>query len=75
MAFDTTNVKSIFQSVTFWGSAITAFAIALPSVAAKLGITTANTAAIAQWIIGAAGTVIAIYGRFSAKQSVSLTGK
>lgn len=75
MAFEPGNVKSIFQSTTFWGSVITALAIAAPTFAAKLGITSANTAAIAQWIVGAAGTVITIYGRFTATQQVTLTGK
>jgi len=75
MTFNNTAVKSIFSSVTFWGSILTAFGIAAPSVAAKLGITSANSATIAQWIVGAAGTVVTIYGRFTATQAVSLTGK
>ncbi len=74
MTFNVTQAKSIFQSVTFWGAALTAFAIALPSISAKFGITTANTAVVAQYIVQAVGVVITIYGRFTAKQVVTLTG-
>lgn len=75
MGFDTTNAKSIFQSTTFWGAVITAAAMALPGTAAKLGISSANTAVYAQYAVQAIGTIIVIYGRFTAKQAVTLTGK
>lgn len=72
---DSTNVKSIFTSVTFWGSAIAAIALAFPALSAKFGITTANTAVAAQYITQFFGFVIAVYGRFNATKVVTLTGR
>lgn len=74
MAFDTVISKSIFQSVTFWGSVLTALAMAIPSVAAKFGLTTGNAAVDAQYIVQAIGVILTIYGRFTAKQVVTVSG-
>lgn len=74
MAFDTGFSKSIFQSTTFWGAVMTALAMSFPTIFTKLNITTANTATIAQYIVQAIGFVITVYGRFTAKQVVTLTG-
>jgi putative Mn2+ efflux pump MntP len=74
MPFNTTEAKSIFSSVTFWGAILTALAIAVPSLTAKFGLTTANTSQDATWIVGFFTTVMTIYGRFAAKQVVTLTG-
>jgi hypothetical protein len=74
MTFTTGFSKSIFESVTFWGSVLTALAITLPAVAAKFGLTTADTAVDAQWIVGAIGTIVTIYSRLTAKQVVTLAG-
>jgi hypothetical protein len=72
--FNLTEAKSIFQSVTFWGSVLTALAIAIPSVSSKFGLTTATAATDAQYIVQAIGVAITIYGRFTAKQVVTVTG-
>lgn len=74
VGFNLTQAKSIFQSVTFWSSVLVALAIAFPSVAAKFGLTSANAAVDAQWIVGAIGTVGVWYGRLTAKQVVTITG-
>jgi hypothetical protein len=74
MPFNTTQAKSIFASVTFWGSVLTALAIAFPATSAKFGLTSSNTAADAQWIVGAIGTVVTIYGRLRASQPATITG-
>lgn len=64
--------KSIFTSVTFWGTAISFFAVMFPSVWAKLGIT--DQAALATHIVATIGAIVAIYGRFRATKLVTLTG-
>jgi hypothetical protein len=74
MALDTGFSKSIFKSTTFWGAILTALAIAVPTLTAKFGLTSANVSTDAQWIVGAITTVITIYGRFTASQPVTLTG-
>jgi len=74
MTFNVTQAKSIFSSVTFWGAVLTALAIAVPSLTAKFGLTTQNVSTDATWIVGAISTVITIYGRFTSKQVVTLTG-
>ena len=75
MAFDSTQVKSIFSSKTFYGAVIALLSVLFPHVYANLGITDANAAALVDKIVGGFGGILAIYGRFSATQSVSLTGK
>jgi uncharacterized membrane protein YwaF len=65
--------KSIFTSVTFWGTAISFFALMFPNVWVKFGVT--NQADLAAHIVGAIGAIVAIYGRFRATKLVTLTGK
>jgi NO-binding membrane sensor protein with MHYT domain len=74
MAFSTGFSKSIFSSVTFWGSVLAAVAAAFPALSAQFGLTTANTAVDAQYITAAVAFVVTVYGRFTAKQVVTLTG-
>ncbi len=74
MGFNVTTAKSIFQSVTFWGAVLTAVALAFPTISAKLGLSSANTAVIAQYIVQGIGIIVTIYGRFTAKQLVTWTG-
>jgi hypothetical protein len=66
--------KSIFQSVTFWGAVLTAIAMAVPALAAKFGLSSANAAVDAQYIVQGIGAVIVVIGRFTAKQVVTLSG-
>lgn len=65
--------KSIFTSVTFWGTAIAAFSTLFPVVYAKLGIT--DQTVLASHIVAGIGYCIAVYGRFRATTRVNLTGK
>lgn len=74
MPFNPTEAKSIFSSVTFWGAILTALSIALPSLSAKFGLTSATVSTDATWIVGAIGTVITIYGRLRASQPATITG-
>ena len=74
MGFNTGFSKSIFSSVTFWGSALAAVAMAFPALAARFGLSTANTAVDAQYITAAVAFVVTVYGRFTAKQVVTLKG-
>jgi uncharacterized membrane protein YwaF len=64
--------KSIFTTVTFWGTAISFFALMFPNVWVKFGIT--DQSALAAHIVGAIGAIVAIYGRFRATKLVTLTG-
>lgn len=68
--------KSIFQSVTFWGAVITAGSGLFPAVAAKFGITgdAASIAAASAHIVTLIGFAVTVYGRFTAKTTVTLTG-
>jgi hypothetical protein len=74
MPFNTTQAKSIFSSVTFWGAVLTAASIAVPGLSAKFGLTSATVSTDATWIVGAIGTVITIIGRLRASQPVTVTG-
>jgi hypothetical protein len=74
MTFNTGFSKSIFTSVTFWGAVVSVFAQAVPTIAAKLGVTSGNSLAIAGDITTAIGFIITVYGRFTANQTVTLTG-
>jgi hypothetical protein len=72
MAFDPTQAKSILQSKTFWGALIALVAVLFPGTFAKIGIPQAD---LVDKVVGGIGAVLAIYGRFSATQMVTLTGK
>jgi uncharacterized membrane protein len=74
MVFSTGFSKSIFSSTTFWGAFLAAIAMAFPALAAHFGLSTANTAVDAQYITQAVAFVVTVYGRFTAKQVVTLTG-
>ena len=74
MTFNTGFSKSIFKSTTFWSAAIGALTMLFPTLAAKFGITTDSVANIAQHIVLGLSTIGVIYGRFTATQTVTLTG-
>jgi len=65
------NTKSIFSSVTFWGSVTSIVSLFFPKVFAALGWDPQTTAS---YIVGAIGFVITVYGRFTATKAVTLTG-
>lgn len=62
--------KSIFTSKVFWGTVISAIAMAVP----KLGITSGSPQIdqYSQDAVELVGAAIAIYGRFKATQPVHL---
>jgi hypothetical protein len=65
-------MKSIFATKTFWGSVISLVAMFLPHAFSALGIT---QDVAAQYLVGAVGFGLTVYGRFKASQQVSVTGK
>jgi len=67
------DYKSILMSTTFWGAIISAFSLLFPNVYAKFGIT--DQTVLVSHIVGAIGTIITIYGRFTATKKVTLTGR
>jgi uncharacterized membrane protein len=67
--------KSIFTSVTFYGAVISLLGIVAPKISTALGITTANSAAIAQEAVAVVGFLITLWGRVRATTKVTLTGK
>lgn len=67
-----TPPKSLFSSLTFWGSGLAFLATLMPQIFAYLGHDPASTAT---WIVGAIGFVTAVIGRIRASQKVTLTGK
>lgn len=75
MSLDSTNIKSIFSSVTFWGAVLTLAVTAVPSVSAAFNLTSANTAIVATHIVQVIGFGITVYGRLTATKQVTLTGK
>lgn len=62
------GTKSIFASKTFWGAAIALLATGL-----QLGGVT-DVSGYANEVVTLLGCVLAIYGRLTATQTVSLTG-
>jgi hypothetical protein len=77
MTFDATQAKSIFTSKTFWGSLLGLVAILFPHAFAHL-LTAANISdpsLLSDKIVGGIGGALAIYGRWTATQPVTLTGK
>jgi uncharacterized membrane protein YwaF len=73
MTFNVNQAKSIFQSTTFWGSIISLFAVAAPTIYTKL-FGSASQATVANDILLGIGFIVTVYGRFTAKQPVTLTG-
>jgi hypothetical protein len=65
------NTKSILQSKTFWGAAVSLFAVLCPGVFMKLGI---DANGLTDKIVGAIGGGLAIYGRLAATQVVTVLG-
>ena len=65
------NTKSIFQSITFWGSVTSIVSLFFPKVFTALGWDPQTTAS---YIVGAIGFVITVVGRLRATQTVTLTG-
>jgi hypothetical protein len=65
------NTKSIFSSVTFWGSVTSMVALFFPKLFTALGWDPQTTAS---YIVGAIGFAVTAYGRLRATQPVTLTG-
>jgi energy-converting hydrogenase Eha subunit C len=74
MAFDSGNVKSIFSSTTFWGSIVSLVAMLAPHIYANIAGSASQTAVVST-IVAVVGFVVTVYGRFTATQKVTLTGK
>jgi uncharacterized membrane protein len=74
MTFDTGFSKSVFASTTFWAAFIGAIAMLIPTIAGKVGVTSTNVPIIAQYIVQGLSFIGVVYGRFTAKQTVTLTG-
>ena len=73
MAFNVTEAKSIFQSTTFWGAVLSLFSQFAPHIYANL-FGGASQATIVGDIMTGIGFLVTVYGRFTAKQAVTLTG-
>ena len=73
MAFNTTQAKSIFQSTTFWGAVVSMFGVLAPGIYSKV-FGAASQPAIVGDIMAGIGFIVTVYGRFTAKQVVTLTG-
>jgi hypothetical protein len=63
--------KSIFQSVTFWGAVTSLIAMLAPELFVKLGY---DPQTVAADIVAGIGFIVTLYGRFTAKQLVTLGG-
>ena len=74
MSFDAGNAKSIFSSTTFWGSVVSLVSMLAPHVYANIVGSATQTTVVAT-IVGVIGFLITVYGRFTATQPVTLTGK
>lgn len=66
--------KSLLVSKTFYGALIALFAVMFPTIWVAIGFQ-GDAAALADKLVGAIGTGIAIYGRLAATHNVTLTGK
>ncbi len=73
MTFDATYSKSIFTSTTFWGALLSLVASVAPRVLHNI-IGTADYPTVAAIAASVATFLITVYGRFTAKQVVTLTG-
>lgn len=72
-SFDLNKAKSLLLSKTFWGVAISSFAMFAPKMG--LHISSDQVTSYAASAVGAAGTILAIYGRLSATGPVTVTGQ
>lgn len=72
---DAGNVKSILTSTTLWGAILGLLSTLFPSIYTKLGLTDANQIAVIQQIVAGVSGIIVIYGRFTATQVVTISGK
>jgi hypothetical protein len=72
MAFNPGEAKSIFTSKTFWGTIVAMVAVMFPRMWSKLGVSQVD---VVDKIMGGIGGALAIYGRLSASQPATLTGK
>lgn len=73
MTFNTAYAKSIFQSTTFWGSVVSLVSVLFPKFFSTLFGTASQTAIVGDIMTGI-GFVMTVYGRFTAKQVVTLAG-
>ena len=73
MAFNVTQAKSIFSSTTFWGSVVSLIAILAPHIYANIAGSASQTTVVST-IVAIIGFGVTVYGRFTAKQVVTLTG-
>jgi hypothetical protein len=73
MSFDIQNAKSIFSSTTFWGSIVSLLALLAPHVYTNLAGNASQTVVVST-IVGVVGFLVTVYGRFTAKQVVTLAG-
>jgi hypothetical protein len=74
MTFNLNQAKSIFQSTTFWGAVVSLFFTFAPSLYGKLfGATTSQAVVVSDVLVGV-GFIVTVWGRFTAKQTVTLTG-
>jgi hypothetical protein len=71
--FNLVQAKSIFSSTTFWGAIVSLFGVIAPGVYTKLFGAAAQTTVVADIMTGL-GFIMTVYGRFTAKQVVTLTG-
>lgn len=74
MSFDPSNVKSIFQSQTFWGSVVSLVAMLAPHIYTNI-VGSATQTTVVSTIVGVIGFLWTVWGRFHATQPVTLTGK
>ena len=72
-----TDYKSIFSSTTFWGSVVALLATLVPAAFTLVGLTTdaSGQATLVAHILSYVGFAMAVYGRMTATQPVSLLGK
>jgi hypothetical protein len=73
MPFNSTQAKTIFASTTFWGSVVSLLGVVAPHFLANL-TNGASQSTVVSYIVAAVGFVVTVYGRFTAKQVVTLTG-
>lgn len=73
-SFSLSDAKSIFQSTTFWGSVVSLGAQLAPHIYANIAGSASQTQVVAT-IVSVIGFGVTVYGRFTAKQVVTLTGK
>ena len=71
--FNLTQTKSILQSTTFWGAIIALLGTVAPHIYANL-FGSASQTVVVSGIVSVVGFIITVYGRFTAKQVVTLTG-